>query len=230
MGMMLFTLDVVIVAAVIPVLIVLIIFMILLRGAPFVMLKAKLSKRPLLFIIRPDRTMKIALGEYISGTGIVKANPIGYFIVNDASTYLVHGAKSVGMICYEYYGVALPREAIMFAQKAKESGVETIDDAERKDVEIQVAGETLRVHDVVGFFKYFANPARLASLVTHVRQAVLAEKGPNLASLAKWGLFIFFLAVAIAVVWSVITGMSPAGVANTVRQVGNMTVPGVVKP
>jgi len=227
---MLFTLDVVIMAAVMPVLVVLIIFMILLRGAPFTMLKAKLSKKALLFIVRPDMTMKIILGEYIPGAGVVKANPIGYFEVNPGSSYLVKDAKTVGMVCYEYYGVALPREAIMFAQKCKERGIETIDEAERQKVEIQIAGETLRVHDVVGFFKYFANPARLASLVTHVRQAVLAEKGPNLVSLAKWGLFIFFLAVAIAVVWSVITGMSPAGVANTVRQVGNMTVPGVVRP
>jgi len=166
-------------------------------------------KKPLLLIVHSNNVAVIEPAEYKAGNEIYVTRKRGAYYNTPKSTYLLYGGGTIA-VAYDRYAATLPREMIIFAQKARETGIENIEEAEKKDLAVElpppnpgkIRGETIRVQDIVGFFKYYLNPALLYATVERIEaaaRAAVVKKQSNIPWLAI-GIFIFLVLLGLAAV------------------------------
>lgn len=155
------------------------------RGWLKPLVKAKLKGRALLLNLTKDKRLKLEEVENIAG---MYKGKFGEYMINPESVY--HNPAGVPTsIGYEHAGATLNPKHIVFLQKIMEEGVpmvdgsgkefkqkiENIDELEDfakwhktnygEDLILKYDGETLRVQDILNFFKYNVNPSLMEAKI-----------------------------------------------------------------
>jgi len=176
-------------------------------------IRAARSKLLVWFIGR-DLTAKPIPAKVVAGQ-FLDLGKYGKAFLDPLAVYRT-ATKTKTNICFIYapYGATLRPEIVVAAQKLKEQGLETLEQAEIENNEALKEGKELvvevkdpvmvRVQDIVGYFKYTIGPQTLSEAIAYKVGETLSEFiGPTEMKLRGFGkivLIIIGLAVAFFIV------------------------------
>lgn len=227
-----------------------IIFFLTLGSIPFTFMKAKIGGNPILAVWRKDKKIDLITGKF--SEGMIESKKGNWLVVPDSVGLFPNSVA--GAIAHQDYGVSLSPDFIRSVTAARlgvavnigtdENPQYTItkmrdygelerfvEDWQKKnpDKELYVrtmnpGGSTLRIQDVVGFFKYNVNPTFIKSRVERKAAEIIAEqrKFP-----IKWVFAFVMLILGVAIAYVIITQtMGQQAIAQQVadifRQVGKV--------
>ena len=161
-------------------------------------------KKPILVVIDSSMRAKIRTCDYDGQ--MLKTNN-GRYLVSPNSVYLLGSVPLA--IAYDRFAATLPHKLVLFSQKATDSGVEDLDEAERKDFRVDMLnGETLRVQDVVRFFRYDLNPSLLNAAIERIEAMAFSRALRKTLRIQYFsiGLMFFMICLGIATLMAVSGG------------------------
>lgn len=192
----------------IAVLVMMIMFMVLtvlflMKTPAMTFLVASLSGKPVLQLFRRDRAAKFVTAKFEAG--MAKTKQDGNYMLSPESVFTE--PKSGVRICSanQDLGLTIPPEAPEMVKKFSDAGIETLDQAEAVDKELEkdgkelsvtVAGHTINFGWLRDWIAYNLNPFVLESILQKEKAAILKEQ--NVQNY-KWVIYVAVLLVAGAV-------------------------------
>jgi len=167
-------------------------------------------KKPIVLVVTSNLNARFLRAKYEHG--LLKAGNLMFF-VTPQSSYQSEGYTV--SIAYDRFASVLPYKSILYAQKLRDLGIENLDEAKERGVDIELKlqnndlrGETLRVQDIIRLFQYELNP----SFINATLEKIEAELRLGLVrriwrqQYVAFGMMILFILVGLGMLFYLFSG------------------------